>query len=76
MEFKTSNLGKPRDKRWKNVLRILILLLPAYMGVIVGTDLISGEAKSWSIFALSMLIATVQALSEFTAEPETPKTDV
>jgi len=50
-------------------MRVLILLLPAYMGVISVTDLIPEPAKGWTIFILSMAVATVQVLSEFTAEP-------
>jgi putative effector of murein hydrolase LrgA (UPF0299 family) len=75
MEFKVSNYGKPRNKRWKLVTKFLVMLLPAYMGVISVTDLITEPARGWTIFALSMAVATVQVLSEFTSEP-IPPTDV
>jgi hypothetical protein len=74
MEFKVSNYGKPRHKKWKLVTRFLVLSLPAYIGAVAIADIPAGP-KGWIVFALSMLVATVQALSELTAEPETPKTN-
>jgi hypothetical protein len=67
MNFKTSNVGKHRDKNWRLVTRFLILSLPAYIGA-VAVSSIPDNAKGWIVFVLSMLVATVQGLSEFTAE--------
>ena len=71
MEFKTSNLGKPRHKKWKLVTRFLVISLPMYIGAVSLAEIPEG-AKGWIVFALSMLVATVQGLSEFTAD-EIPK---
>lgn len=74
MEFKVSNLGKHRHKKWKLVTRFLVLSLPAYIGAVAIADIPAGP-KGWIVFGLSILVATVQGLSELTAEPETTKTD-
>lgn len=75
MDFKVSNVGKPRHPFWKKLTRYLVITLPLYMGAITQIEFTNPDTGKWIMFGLAMLTASVQGLSEFTAEPETPKTD-
>ena len=65
--FKTSNYGKPANKKWKTVSKFLSRSLPLYIGAVAIAPMTEG-CKLWATFILSLLVATVSGLSEFTTE--------
>jgi hypothetical protein len=67
--FKLENLGKPTNKKWKKVAIFLSRSLPAYIGAVAIAP-IPDNVKLWITFFLSLAVATVSGLSEFTIETE------
>ena len=68
MEFKRSNIGKPRHKGWKLASRFLVLTLPAYMTIIATMPIADENIKLWLNIGLGLIVATVQGLSELTVD--------
>jgi len=70
--FKTSNLGKPASKKWKYVSKFLSRSLPLYIGAIIAVPdkNINADIKVWIVLALSIAVATVSGLSEFTTDEQ------
>jgi len=69
MALKLSNYSKPTNKRWKMVSKFLSRSLPLYIGA-VAIGPLSDEHKILLTFILSLAVATVSGLSEFTEEPK------
>lgn len=65
--FKTSNYGKPTNKKWKMISKFLSRSLPAYIGAVAIAPM-DDNLKLWITFGLSLLVATVSGLSEFTTD--------
>lgn len=65
MYFKKENLKKQQNKKWKKVSKFLSRSLPAYIGAVAIAP-IPEDAKLWLTFLLSLAVATVSGLSEFT----------
>lgn len=70
--FKTSNYGKPANKKWKFISKFLSRSLPLYIGAIIAVPdkNISADIKVWIVLGLSLIIATISGLSEFTADEQ------
>lgn len=70
MQLKLSNYNKPSSKRWKFISKFLCRTLPIYAGIIAGLPdkLIAGDNKAYIIAALSLIVATISGLSEFTSD--------
>jgi len=64
--------NKPTNKVWKFASKFLTRTLPIYAGIIavIPNESLSIEIKLWVNVALSAMIATISAISEFTAEAE------
>jgi len=67
--FKRENLKKPQSRKWKMVSKFLSRSLPAYIGAVAISPL-TDESKLWVTFILSILVATISGLSEFTTNKE------
>jgi len=67
MTFKLENINKPTNKRWKKVAIFLTRSLPGYIGAVAIAP-IPDNIKLWVTFLLSLAVATVSGLSEFTTE--------
>lgn len=65
--FKISNLKKPTNLAWKVVSKFMSRTLPLYIGAVAIAPL-PEDIKLWVTFILSLVVATVSGLSEFTAE--------
>ena len=65
--FKVSNIGKPTNKLWKRVSKFLSRSLPLYIAA-VAISPFADNVKLWITFLLSVTVATVSGLSEFTSE--------
>ena len=65
--FKTNNLSKPVNKKWKMVSKFLSRSLPLYIAAIAIPPF-ADNVKLWITFLLSVAVATVSGLSEFTSE--------
>lgn len=70
--LKISNYGKPTHKKWKFVSKFLTRSLPAYIAAIVAVPdkNISADIKVWIVLGLSLMVATVSSLSEFTTNEQ------
>ena len=66
--FSTGNLNKPTNHTWKLVSKVLSRTLPAYIGVVAVSPL-PDTTKLWITFVLSLIVATISGLSEFTTVP-------
>jgi len=65
--FQISNIGKKTNKRWKFWSKFLTRTLPIYAGAAVVLP-ISELVKIWIIFAQTVIVATISALSELTID--------
>ena len=65
--LKLSNLKKPSSKRWKMISKFLSRSLPLYIAA-VAIPPFADNVKLWIVFLLSLAVATVSGLSEFTSE--------
>ena len=65
--FKKENLSKPQSKSWKKVSKFLSRSLPAYIGAVAIAPF-PDNVKLWITFLLSLTVATVSGLSEFTTD--------
>jgi hypothetical protein len=66
MQLKYSNLGKPVAKRWKTISKFLSRSLPLYIGAVAMAPM-PDNYKLWATFILSLCVATISGLSEFTS---------
>jgi hypothetical protein len=68
--FKYSNRKKPSSKKWKNVSKFLARSLPAYIGcvAIAPNNILDADGKLLATFLLSLAVATISGLSEFTTD--------
>jgi len=65
--FKRENLKKPQSRKWKMVSKFLSRSLPLYIGAIAIAPM-TEDIKLWITFILSVAVATVSGLSEFTTD--------
>lgn len=65
--FKTNNLSKPVNKKWKMISKFLSRSLPLYIAAIAISPF-TDNVKLWIVFLLSLAVATISGLSEFTSE--------
>lgn len=63
--FKYENINKPANKRWKTVSKFLSRSLPLYIAA-VSVSPLEDSHKLWITFILSLFVATISGLSEFT----------
>lgn len=63
------NIGKPSNKKWKFVSKLLCRVLPIISGAIIPLP-ISENLKIWIIFACTILVAIISALSELSIEAQ------
>lgn len=70
--FKTSNLDKPSSKKWKYVSKFLSRSLPLYIGAVIAVPdkNINADIKVWIVLVLSIAVATISGLSEFTTNEQ------
>jgi hypothetical protein len=70
MYFKTSNLGKPSNKRFKMIADFFLYSLPLYQTALVAlpATAISEDKKMWIGFIFTMVVVTLKGLSKFTSE--------
>lgn len=61
------NVGKPANKRWKIVSKLLCRVLPVISGAIVSVPF-DETIKVWLIFGCTVVVAIISALSELTTE--------
>jgi len=66
-ELKISNIGKPVNKRWKFISKFLTRTLPIYAGAAVTLP-IPEKTKVLIIFIQTVIVATISALTEMTAD--------
>lgn len=72
--FSTDNLNKPQNKQWKAVSKFLSRTLPAYVAAVAISPL-PDNYKLWATFVLSLMVATISGLSEFTTNDTTLETN-
>jgi hypothetical protein len=63
--FSIKNVGQPQNPVWKKLSKFLTRTLPIYAGAIVALP-IPENTKLWFIFAQTIIVATISALSELT----------
>lgn len=61
------NIRKPANKKWKFVSKLLCRILPVISGAIIPLP-IPEVAKVWIIFACTVVVAVISAISELTVE--------
>jgi len=73
MLFSLENLEKPTNKTWKFISKFLTRTLPVYAGIVavIPDTALYSEVKVWVGLILSLIVATISGLSEFTTEPDT-----
>ena len=70
MTISLDNYKKPANKKWKLVSKFLTRTLPIYITILaaIPDDHISITFKIWGGVAMSVIVATISGLSEFTTE--------
>lgn len=61
------NVGKPANRKWKFISKLLCRVLPVIAGAIVSVP-INEVLKVWIIFGCTIIVAVVSALSELTTQ--------
>jgi hypothetical protein len=66
-QFKISNIGKKTNVKWKFWSKFLTRTLPIYVGAMAAVP-IPDTLKLWLMFGQTVIVATISALSELTAQ--------
>lgn len=76
INFSLDNLEKPKNKTWKFISKFLTRTLPVYASIVavIPDSALSADVKIWVGVILSLIVATISGLSEFTTEPSVEET--